>query len=111
MSNVAVASTVLAATELTIRWNKIRSVNSLLSAGQTIPLFLGIGTVVRILYVFRFFEPTDDDRRPYLRPIGPTIVPLQAVHPPIDRFPRQERMPLPARVDAIPLPGRMPRRH
>lgn len=110
MSNVAVASIVLAATELTIRWNKIRGVNSLSSAGQTIPLLLGIGIFVRILYVFLFLKEDDDDRRPYLRPIGTTILPMGAPIEPIDRFPvrLEERVRRPAHLDAIPLRG--PRR-
>ena len=49
--NVAVASTVIAGTELTIKWNKIQGVNSLTSAGQTIPLLIGIATILRIAYV------------------------------------------------------------
>ena len=49
--NVAVASTIITATELTIKWNKIQGVNSLTSAGQTIPLLIGIAAILRIVYV------------------------------------------------------------
>ncbi|KAF2182175.1 hypothetical protein K469DRAFT_691408 [Zopfia rhizophila CBS 207.26] len=50
-SKLLVASTIVAATELSIHWNKISGVNSINSAGQTIPLVLGIGNFVRILYI------------------------------------------------------------
>lgn len=41
--------------ELTIVWNKIEGVHDISSAGQTIPLFLGIGSVAMVFYV-RFFK-------------------------------------------------------
>lgn len=40
---------VTVATELTIDWNNIEGVNSLSGAGQTIPFFIGLGDVLRIL--------------------------------------------------------------
>jgi hypothetical protein len=43
---------VVLATELTIKWNSIRGVNSLSSAGQTIPFVVGLGALVRIFYVY-----------------------------------------------------------
>ena len=59
--NIVVASTVIAATELTIRWNKIQGVNSLTSAGQTIPLLIGIAAILRIAYIrISGGEPTWD---------------------------------------------------
>lgn len=73
--NVAVASTVVAATELTIRWNKIEGVNSLSSAGQTIPFLIGVGAIARILYVYRV-GPADDDVRQSLSPTDMTDLPV-----------------------------------
>jgi hypothetical protein len=49
--NLAVASTVVAATELTIQWNGIEGVGDLNSAGQLIPMLIGVGLVTRVLYV------------------------------------------------------------
>ena len=43
---------VVLATELTIKWNGLRSVNSLSSAGQTIPFVIGIGSLVRVFYIY-----------------------------------------------------------
>lgn len=62
MFNVAIASTVLAATELTIRWNEIKGINNFSSAGQTIPFLIGVGAFARILFVYRFggSSPSDD---------------------------------------------------
>lgn len=45
--NVAVASTIVAETELTIKLNKIQGVK----AGHTMPLLMGVATVVRIVYI------------------------------------------------------------
>jgi hypothetical protein len=52
LSNLVVASVVVLATELTIKWNGLRGVNSLSSAGQTIPFIVGVGSLVRIFYVY-----------------------------------------------------------
>ncbi|KAG4436666.1 hypothetical protein IFR05_007845 [Cadophora sp. M221] len=49
--NVTVISIVVAATELTIAWNRIKDVNEITSAGQTIPLIIGIGQIVRVFYI------------------------------------------------------------
>lgn len=46
------ASIVVVATEMTIDWNGISDVNSLSSAGQTIPFLLGFALVVRLLYLY-----------------------------------------------------------
>ena len=85
--NFAVASTVIAGTELTIKWNKIQGVNSLTSAGQTIPLLIGIATILRIAYVRTLEGPPrwDDSGRwegPMRMPAGAmpaTAVPITAV--------------------------------
>lgn len=37
--------------DLVIRWNKIQDVNNITTGDQTIPLVIGIGSVVRVLYV------------------------------------------------------------
>ncbi|KAF2732962.1 hypothetical protein EJ04DRAFT_578030 [Polyplosphaeria fusca] len=55
----AIAVTV--AVEVTIDWNEIENVNSLDSAGQTIPFIIGLGLVVRIFYVYWFKYGGDDD--------------------------------------------------
>ncbi len=47
---LTVVSIVVAATELTIDWNGIKGVNEIASAGQTIPLIIGVGQIVRVLY-------------------------------------------------------------
>ena len=85
--NVAVASTVIAGTELTIKWNKIQGVNSLTSAGQTIPLLIGIATILRIAYV-RISEgpPTWDRRGRWEGPIPLNQIPMGR-HPPRERSP------------------------
>ncbi len=49
--NLAVASTVVAATEFTIQWNSIIGVGDLNSAGQLIPMLIGVGLVTRVVYV------------------------------------------------------------
>ncbi|KFY97459.1 hypothetical protein V500_02052 [Pseudogymnoascus sp. VKM F-4518 (FW-2643)] len=46
-----IASTVIIATELTIRWNGIQDVGSVSDTGQMIPMIIGIGQVCRILYL------------------------------------------------------------
>lgn len=50
-----VTGIIIIGTELTIAWNEIRGVNDLSSAGQTIPLALGVAIVARVLYV-RFLK-------------------------------------------------------
>ncbi|KAF2108511.1 hypothetical protein BDV96DRAFT_605573 [Lophiotrema nucula] len=51
VSKFIVASTIVIATELCIKWNRITGVNDINSAGQMIPLVIGVGSVVRILYM------------------------------------------------------------
>lgn len=48
---IVVALAVTVATELTISWNEIGGVGSLSGAGQTIPFAIGLGALVRVLYV------------------------------------------------------------
>lgn len=43
---------VVLATALTIKWNTLRGVNSLSSAGQTIPFTVGVGSLIRAFYVY-----------------------------------------------------------
>ena len=50
-ANLIVASTIVAATELTIDWNNIKAVDDVSTAGQTIPLIVAAGLVANILYV------------------------------------------------------------
>ena len=52
LSNLVVASVVVLATELTIKWNSLRGVNTLSSAGQTIPFLIGVGSLVHVFYVY-----------------------------------------------------------
>ena len=49
--NVAVASTVIMGIVLTIKRNRTQGVNSLTSTGQTVPLPIGIATILRVAYV------------------------------------------------------------
>jgi hypothetical protein len=49
--NTIVATSVAAATELTIRWNQITDVRDVSSAGQLIPLVIGAGLIIRVIYV------------------------------------------------------------
>ncbi len=51
VSKLVVAVVVVTAAELTIHWNGIGNVNSLSSAGQTIPFVIGLAAIIRILYV------------------------------------------------------------
>ena len=54
-SQYIVATAVIAGVEITIIWNKIDGVHDISSAGQTIPLFLGIASVATVFYV-RFLK-------------------------------------------------------
>ncbi|KAN0110780.1 hypothetical protein V8E51_007167 [Hyaloscypha variabilis] len=51
ISDVIVAGVVVTAIELLIRWNGIQGVNSVSTAGQTIPMIVGIGLVARVVYI------------------------------------------------------------
>lgn len=78
-NNLITATTVVVATELTIEWNHITAVNTISSAGQLIPFVIGLGVVVRVLYVWRKPEPRplpgsdvspDEPGDPYLLPVS-----------------------------------------
>jgi hypothetical protein len=56
-----VALVVTLATELTIQWNELKGVNSLSSAGQTIPFVIGLGSWIRILYIYFYKQASDYD--------------------------------------------------
>ncbi|KAI1763553.1 hypothetical protein GGR53DRAFT_467202 [Hypoxylon sp. FL1150] len=45
--------------EVSIMWNNIRGVGAVNTTGQLIPLLIGIGAMLRIIYVFLFGEDTD----------------------------------------------------
>lgn len=60
--NLGVAGTVIAATELTIEWNAIEDINDITSAGQTIPLVIGIGLIIRVVYIYLFPEDKPGDQ-------------------------------------------------
>jgi hypothetical protein len=93
---VIIALLVTLATELTISWNQIDGANSLSGAGNTIPLVIGIGAIVRVLYVAIFHEARDGSdgdsyyshssrRRPHHSGPGPLpdreMVHIAAVNP------------------------------
>jgi len=52
---------VVTAVELLIRWNGIQNVDSVSTAGQTIPMIVGIGLVVRVLYIGLSGDVDDGD--------------------------------------------------
>jgi len=54
---LVVAAIITAATELVIEWNGIQDVNEVSSAGQTIPMVIGIGQVAQIIYAAYKYEP------------------------------------------------------
>ncbi|KAF2472760.1 uncharacterized protein BDR25DRAFT_365913 [Lindgomyces ingoldianus] len=99
---IVVALTVTVATELVIDWNGIEGVNSLSSAGQTIPFLIGLGSVLRIFYVYWFPHDGNDDSdgdsyysteymQPYRRPRPVDELPLPAAAPPMRPPPRTHR--------------------
>ena len=51
MSDITVAGVVVTAIELVIRWNGIEGVDSVSTAGQTIPMIVGVGLVARVVYI------------------------------------------------------------
>ena len=53
--------------ELTFEWNHIQGVNTVASAGQTIPLAIGGGLLARVVYVFLFKNPQPSDEPHYYR--------------------------------------------
>lgn len=90
LSNVVVASVVVLATELTIKWNGLRGVNTLSSAGQTIPFLIGVGSLVHLFYVYvkpiilrRFGRDESSESEPESGAMGRWSPPmLQAPMPP-----------------------------
>jgi hypothetical protein len=65
--NTIVAAAVAVATELTLSWNHIMDVQDLGSAGQLIPLVIGGGLIIRVMYIGIFRkgkgkeQPESDD--------------------------------------------------
>lgn len=53
---IVVALGVTVATELTIMWNEILGVGSLAGVAQTIPFAIGLGAIVRVLYVSMVYD-------------------------------------------------------
>jgi hypothetical protein len=111
---VVIAIMVTLATELTISWNHIEGANTLAGAGNTIPFVIGIGAIVRVLYVAAFYSDNDDDtdsyysdgsrRRPHRppSPIGDRQLPdLRS------SVPHRRQDPIPVRQ--IPRPAGPPR--
>lgn len=71
VSDVAVASMVLVAVELTIKWNKIKGVDDLTKVDQLVSFFLGVFTIGRILYLFFNRRDGDPMARRNRGPTGP----------------------------------------
>jgi hypothetical protein len=46
-------------TELIIKWNQISGVNSIQSTGQILPLIVGVGSLIRIIW--KYFCPSPDE--------------------------------------------------
>jgi hypothetical protein len=63
VSKLVVSVMVITAVELTIHWNGTKNVNSLSSAGQTIPFVIGMAAITRILYV-RYFKKFNSREHP-----------------------------------------------
>lgn len=59
-SNATVASTLVAAVELTIKWNKIRGVNTVDTVVQMAPLLLSFMAVLRALFYTWEFSNKED---------------------------------------------------
>jgi hypothetical protein len=51
-ANFIVISVIIVGTELTIWWNEIRDINSVSTAAQTIALIIGLGSFIRVFYVY-----------------------------------------------------------
>ena len=83
-----IAVTVVTATELTIKWNNIQGVDTLASAGQTIPFAIGLASFVRIMYVYLFKDPNPHNGEPQSSntsnesPTSPGLFPDPALPPP-----------------------------
>ena len=107
MTRLAVASTIVAATELTIQWNDLTGINDISTAGQTIPLIIGLSALVRVLYVALVKEDDNGEEnnsnegedsngdRPDPRPHRPRPQPIWVVPEaaPVYEVPLAERLP------------------
>lgn len=64
VNKLITATIVVIAVELSIKWNRITGTSTLSSAGQLIPFVIGLGIILRILYVWISdrFGPSRDDR-------------------------------------------------
>lgn len=89
VNNLITATVVVVATELTIKWNHVNAVNSLSSAGQLIPFVIGLGVVVRVLYVWRKPDPG-----PHPHSKSPHGGPTEPFHLPVYALPQAGRPPL-----------------
>ncbi|KAF2186027.1 hypothetical protein K469DRAFT_573958 [Zopfia rhizophila CBS 207.26] len=58
-SQCIVTTVIIIGVEFTIVWNKIEGVHEISSAGQTIPLFIGVGSVAMVFYVRFFKKPAE----------------------------------------------------
>lgn len=113
-SRLIVAAVITVATELTIAWNHIRNVNSLSSAGQTIPFLIGLAAVIRILYVW-VFKDEDEGRYPHEVPpdqLPPILswsrpIPVHQMNPEAE-YPPPPPHPLPV-AQLPPMVGRRAR--
>jgi len=75
MIRLLISTSVVAGTELTIRWNKISGVDTASSAGQLIPLCLGVAAVVRVIYKAMGKSSSEQQAGPvpqHVLPSGPT---------------------------------------
>jgi hypothetical protein len=83
VNNFTTASIVVVATELTIKWNHVTGVNTLSSAGQLIPFVIGLGVVVRVLYVWLKPKPRPPrkEKPPLHSPHRPYELPVYAMPP------------------------------
>lgn len=106
---IVIALAVTVATELTISWNEIGGVGSLTGAGQTIPFAIGLGAIVRILYVWMVYEQDQTERESsVVRPIASHHIPAHQM-PPVQYEP-VERMEARPRATPIGRPPRVVRR-
>lgn len=97
--------TVTAATELTIQWNGIDDVSDVSSAGQTIPLLIGVGLVGRVLYIALFGDLDEEDRVVRTNSPNPVdIIPgLDGIAAPVDAIPPMARPPI--AINEFPVHG------
>jgi hypothetical protein len=69
-SQLIVATTVITGVELTIKCNNIYGFHEIYSAGQTTPMVLGIGAVIRVVYVWKFNKAAHEVAAVILDPSG-----------------------------------------